>query len=125
MNARKKSAARDPSPRGASPAAAVVTYTVKYSEEAVQDLDAISDAATREVIVRRSAELRTDPLTRGKALTGDLKGYRSDRAAGQRYRIIYRVFEQAGDVVVVVIGIRKGGDRRDAYAVASRRVGTT
>lgn len=111
------------SPHDAAEIQVVLTYSVKFDEAAVLDLDDISDNATREVILRRAAELKDEPLKRGKALTGDLKGYRSDRAAGQRYRIVFRVFEQNGEVVVVVVGIRKEGDKKDVYTMASRRVG--
>ncbi|MEF2278774.1 type II toxin-antitoxin system RelE/ParE family toxin [Deinococcus sp. YIM 134068] len=93
-----------------------------FTEEADADLMAISDEGTRGVIVRRAAELRGEPLKLGKPLTGRLKNYLSVRAAGQRYRIVYRVAEQAGQVIVVVIGIRKAGDKRDAYAVAEKRL---
>lgn len=44
------------------------------------------------------------------------------RAAGQRYRIIYRVQAEAGAVTVLVVGIRKAGDKRDAYQLARRRL---
>ena len=58
----------------------------------------------------------------GKPLIGDLKNFRSLRAAGQRYRIVYQVAVQAGLVIVVVIGIRKEGDKRDVYAIAGKRL---
>ena len=44
------------------------------------------------------------------------------RAAGQRYRVVYQVALLEGVVTVVVVGIRKEGDRRDAYRVASKRL---
>lgn len=73
--------------------------------------------------MRRAQQLDTEPLAQGKALTGDLKGLRSVRAAGQRYRILYRVGVQAGEVTVAVVGVRKEGDKRDVYRVARRRMG--
>jgi mRNA interferase RelE/StbE len=58
----------------------------------------------------------------GKPLVGDLKGYRSVRAVGQRYRIIYRVSQLTVTVAVVALGIRKGGSRDDIYTLAQKLV---
>lgn len=98
-------------------------FQVSFSEEADGDLAAISDAATREVIIRRALELDHEPLSQGKPLQGDLKTYRSIRAAGQRYRVIYQVAVSAGAVTVVVVGIRCEGNNKDVYKVASKRLG--
>ncbi|WP_034405250.1 type II toxin-antitoxin system RelE/ParE family toxin [Deinococcus sp. RL] len=92
------------------------------TDEADNDLAQISDAATREVVLRRALALREEPLKQGKPLQEPLKHYRSVRAAGQRYRIVYQVAVSAGQVIVVVIGIRKQGSKRDVYAVAERRL---
>ena len=56
----------------------------------------------------------------GKALSEELTGYRSIRAVGQRYRIIYQIVEDKVLVVVVGIGRRKEGDKRDVYTVTMR-----
>ena len=90
-------------------------FAVKFTPEAGEDLAAISDRATVEVIVRRAFALKQEPLKQGKPLRGPLKNYRSVHAAGQRYRIVYQVAVEAGQVVIVVIGIRKAGDKTDAY----------
>lgn len=100
-------------------------FKVQFSAKARDDLRAVTDTRTQRAILGRAYQLDVEPLAQGKALTGDLKGYRSVRAAGQRYRVVYRVGVQAGMVTVVVVGIRKEGDKRDAYRVASRRVGGT
>jgi mRNA interferase RelE/StbE len=49
-----------------------------------------------------------------------LEGYRSVRAVGRRYRIIYKLEEEQVVVVVVTIGIRKDGDKKDAYELAKK-----
>ena len=49
-----------------------------------------------------------------------MTGYRSIRAVGQRYRIIYQIIQDQVLVVVVGIGRRKEGDRRDVYTVTMR-----
>lgn len=107
-----------------SPPDITPSFQVSLTEEAEQDLAQISDTVTQRAILRRTLELRRDPLHLGKPLTGPLKHFRSLRAAGQRSRIIYQVALNAETraVVVVVIGIRKHGDRRDADAVASKRL---
>lgn len=113
----KKKPAQPPS------AATARVFRVAFTEEADSDVGGISDLGTRAAVLKRAAALTNDPTRQGKALGDDLKGVRSVRAAGQRYRVLYRVYEQAGQVVIVVIGIRKEGDRKDVYNVASKRLG--
>lgn len=98
-------------------------FEVILSDEAQGDLAEISDTATRAAILLRAEELEREPEKQGKPLGRQLRHYRSVRAAGQRYRIVYQVAVADGQVLVVVIGIRKAGDRRDAYAVAGKRLG--
>ncbi len=45
----------------------------------------------------------------------ELTGYRSVRAAGKRYRIVYRIEESRVIVFVVFVGLRREGDRTDVY----------
>ncbi|MHA0044397.1 type II toxin-antitoxin system RelE family toxin [Deinococcus sp. PEB2-63] len=123
MTPKKKATQTDSiPPRAADQAEAMNEFQVSLTEDADADLAEISDAKTRAAILRRALALQHDPLAQGKALTGNLKNYRSLRAAGQRYRILYQVAMQAGQVVVVVIGIRQEGSKRDAYAVADKRL---
>lgn len=124
MTPKKKPSTPDQQPQSTAPIEEVIQYTVSLTAEAAADLEDISDTATREVILRRASELQNEPLKQGKALTGDLKTYRSVRAAGQRYRLVYQVVVHTGtgQVIVVVIGIRKEGNKRDVYRVASKRL---
>jgi mRNA-degrading endonuclease RelE of RelBE toxin-antitoxin system len=69
-------------------------------EAAKKQLASIKDRRIREKIVERAEALAIDPEKQGKELGGDLEGYRSVRAIGQRYRIIYRV---DGENIVVVV----------------------
>lgn len=87
------------------------------------DLDAISDVRTRKAIIRKAFDLDTEPDKQGKQLSGDLAAYRVVRAAGQRYRVVYQVATLEGVVTVVIVGIRKEGDKRDVYRVAGKRLG--
>lgn len=100
-----------------------MTFEVAFSSAADADLEAITDVRTRTAIIRKAFELETEPMAKGKPLRANLKDYRSIRAAGQRYRIIYQIGMLEGVVTVVVVGIRKEGDKRDAYRVASKRLG--
>jgi mRNA interferase RelE/StbE len=117
----KKTSSSAP-PASTTEAKTPAEYQVKFAPDAAGDLDQISDQRTVGKILKRAGELKSDPMRQGKALTDELKGYRSVRAAGQRYRIVYRVFEIDGEVVIVVVGIRKAGDKTDAYAVAEKRL---
>ncbi len=50
--------------------------------------------------------------------------YRSIRAVGPRYRIIYRIGNEEVLVIVVAIGRRQEGDRQDVYQIAQKLVST-
>ena len=64
--------------------------------------------------------LAEEPEKQGKPLTGELTGYRSLRAVGQRYRIIYRIEEGKVLVLVMALGIRKEGSGKDIYMLAQK-----
>ena len=85
-------------------------------------LEAITDRRVREKIASMIDSLESDPEVRGKPLDDDLAGYRSVRAVGQRYRIIYRVERLTVTVMVVAAGIRKEGSRDDIYRVAAKLI---
>jgi mRNA interferase RelE/StbE len=80
----------------------------------------IKDSRIRSQILKRIDTLENNPEQRGKPLDEDLYGYRSIRAVGQRYRVIYKVYENEVLVLVVMLGIRKEGDKKDVYALAKK-----
>jgi mRNA interferase RelE/StbE len=80
----------------------------------------IEDRRIRQQISDAITGLSVDPEIKGKALLGELAGYRSLRAAGQRYRGIYQVVAEDVFVVVVAVGKRKDGDRKDVYSLARK-----
>jgi mRNA interferase RelE/StbE len=45
------------------------------------------------------------------------------RAVGQRYRIVYQVIEQTVVVLVVGVGRRKDGDKKDIYTQLAKLLG--
>lgn len=97
-----------------------MTYQVVIVPTALKLLKAISNRATRQRIMNRIAGLRKEPEKQGKPLTGDLAGFRSLRAAGQRYRIIYQIQKGKVTVIVVAVGIRKEGSKEDIYTLARK-----
>lgn len=99
------------------------TFTVELNNQAQTDLRAIQDKRTQRAITEGLLRLDTEPAKRGKPLTDDLPGYYTIRLAGQRYRAVYSISVNQGLVTVVVIGIRKAGDKRDVYRVARKRLG--
>lgn len=99
-----------------------MTFEVIFTDEVDGDLEAITDVRTRNAVIRKAFDLENEPDKQGKPLGKDLSDYRVVRAAGQRYRVIYQVATLEGVVTVVVIGIRKEGDKRDAYRVPSKRL---
>jgi len=99
-----------------------VNYQVIIQPSALSMLKHISDRRVQEKIRERIDGLAVDPDKQGKPLTDELAGYRSLRAVGQRYRIIYRVERGRVLVLVVAVGIRKEGSRRDIYTLARRLI---
>ena len=97
-----------------------VPYRVRLTPTAEAMLSAIKDRRVRDAIRDRIDGLAHDPDKQGKPLLGELKGLRSLRAVGQRYRIIYRLHEAHVEVIVVAVGLRREGDRDDIYRLAQR-----
>jgi mRNA interferase RelE/StbE len=98
----------------------VEEYQVILSEQARQLFAQVKDRREQQILLTRIEKLKHDPDKQGKALSEELIGYRSVRAVGQRYRIIYRIEQDQVLVVVVGIGRRKEGDKRDVYEVTRR-----
>ena len=82
----------------------------------------VSDRRIQKLLIERAERLADEPEKQGSPLTSTLTGYRDCRAAGQRYRIIYRIEEDENVVIVAAIGIRRDGARKDIYALARRLV---
>ena len=95
---------------------------IEITPTALESLKAIADRRTRSAIVRRIDTLAEEPEKLGKPLRGWLSGFMSVRAAGQRYRIVYRVEGTGKRVLVYMAGIRREGNSRDVYALAERLV---
>jgi mRNA interferase RelE/StbE len=98
-----------------------VTYEIRFTPTAMQMLRDIKDQRIQKQIAETVKRLAHDPDKQGKPLYDALLGYRSLRVVGQRYRVVYAI-TQPTTVVVVAIGIRKEGDKRDVYNLATRIV---
>ncbi len=97
-----------------------MAWRIVLTATARAQLAAITDRRTRQAVARRIDRLAHDPEQQGKPLVGELVGYYSTRAAGQRYRIIYQIAADTVIVYVLALGIRRGGDRSDIYTLARR-----
>ena len=95
-------------------------YKVLLTEHAEETLSQIKDQRKLRQIGKQIDRLEQAPLKIGKPLSHDLSGFRSLRAASQRYRIIYSVLKNENVVYVVAVGLRKEGDRDDIYSKMSR-----
>lgn len=97
-----------------------MSWKIRLTPAAEKQFEAISDKRIQESINKRISSLKHEPEKQGKPLADDLAGYRSIRAVGQRYRIIYRIEAEIVTVVVVTLGIRKEKDKKDVYELAKR-----
>ena len=95
-------------------------WTVELTPQARLMLEAIKDRRTLDKIRERIDGLAREPRKQGKSLMGELSGFYSLRAAGQRYRIIYTLQEDKIVVLVVATGIREAGDKADIYTLTQK-----
>lgn len=100
----------------------MMTYAIRITPTALEMIRAVRDRRVNDLIQKRIDQLAKDPDKQGKELHGELWGYRCVRAVGQRYRILYRVEGRAVIVLVVAIGIRKEGSRKDIYELAQKMI---
>jgi len=90
-------------------------YRVVIQPTAFKLLKEISDRRIRKKISDRIDKLKESPEIQGKPLLGELDGYYSVRAVGQRYRIIYAIEQAQVTVMIVALGIRKDGSKQDVF----------
>ncbi|MFQ5866012.1 MAG: type II toxin-antitoxin system RelE/ParE family toxin [bacterium] len=91
-------------------------YSIQLTDVAKKMLKEISDIRIKKKIGERIDKLSNNPDLQGKSLKGILSGYRSVRAVGQRYRIVYKIEEEKVFVYIIGVGIRKEGSKGDIYA---------
>lgn len=95
-------------------------YRIFLTSKARKQLAEVTDQRVLSKLNQAISGLEIDPDKQGKPLTGDLAGFRSIRAVGQRWRILYQVKGDQIEVLVVLLGLRREGDRSDIYALARR-----
>ena len=100
-------------------------YEVLYTDDAADMLAEIQDRRVQKKLSDMVDSLVESPESRGKALLRDLFGFRSIRAIGQRYRIVYTVDTVSLQVIIVGVGIRRDGDRGDIYEQMRRVIQST
>lgn len=98
----------------------VKKWNVEISKRALKQLALVTDRRIQDALKTRLKRLDIEPDKQGKPLGDELRGYYSVRAVGQRYRIIYRIEDEQVLVLVVLVGIRKEGDKKDVYALAKK-----
>jgi mRNA interferase RelE/StbE len=96
-----------------------VIWAIALTPTAQRMLEPITDRRVRRKVRERIDGLAHDPEQQGKPLLGELAGYRTLRAVGQRYRIVYRV-DRGRVLVVVAVGLRKAAHRDDMYTLARK-----
>ena len=98
------------------------SYRVTWTATALDMVAAIPDRRVQRILFDRAGGLAHAPEQQGKALTEELSGFRSLRAAGQRYRILYRIDRHKVTVLVAAVGRRKQGDTADIYELARKLI---
>lgn len=97
-----------------------MSYRIEVTPSALAMLKAAPDRRIQEKLRDSIDRLVEEPDKQGKALTGALIRYRSIRAVGQRYRVVYQVHADTNTVEVLAMGIRKEGSKKDIYTLAKK-----
>ncbi|KAM3100222.1 type II toxin-antitoxin system RelE family toxin [Phormidesmis sp. 146-35] len=97
-----------------------IEYKIQLTPLALEMLAAVKDRREQEKLRDRIDQLKTEPEKQGKALVDNLSGFRSVRAVGQRDRIVYQVEQAQVLILVVGIGRRKEGDKKDIYTLLEK-----
>ena len=97
-------------------------WKVSLTQNAEMQFAAIKDRRVQDGLRTSLRRLEYEPELQGKPLIDELASYRSVRAVGQSYRIIYRVDGEQVTVLVVTSGIRKDGDKKDVYQLAKKLI---
>ena len=92
-----------------------IEFEIQLTPLALEMFANIKDKRHQKALSSKIDKLKIEPEKQGKPLTGQLINYRSVRAVGQRYRIIYQVEKDKVVVLVVGVGLRKEGDKGDIY----------
>ena len=87
-------------------------YKIRLTQIAAEFISRL-DTKSQQQVLEKIEILKEEPLKVGKPLKGNLQDYRSIRSVGQRYRIIYQVKETEIEVLVVAVGIRRDGDKKN------------
>lgn len=95
-------------------------YEVELTLLALEMLGNVKDRREQQALSDRIDKLKLEPEKQGKPLLDKLQGYFSVRAVGQRYRIVYQVVQEQVVVLVVGVGRRKEGDKKDVYRLMER-----
>ena len=95
-------------------------WRIIVAPAALKMLLGVKDGREQKLLRKRISALAEDPDKQGKALWDELAGYRTVRAVGQRYRIIYKIEDDRVLVYVVFLGRRKQGSKHDVYELARK-----
>lgn len=95
-------------------------FAIAWTQTALKLVGGIPDQRIRRLISQRTDQLAKSPEEQGKALIGELAGFRTVRTVGQRYRIVYRVERREVVVLIVAVGRRRSGDKSDIYELAKK-----
>jgi mRNA interferase RelE/StbE len=96
-------------------------YKIKLTEIAAEYIKKL-DSKSQKQVIEKIELLKNNPEQVGKQLKGNLKEYRSIQSVGQRYRIIYQINEKEIIVLIVAVGIRRDGDKKDIYELMKKYV---
>lgn len=89
-------------------------YVIKFTSDAIADIKLLIPKQLKGPLQKALTEtVSADPVSCSHELREDLAGYRS--FTWQKYRIVYRVFEDLQAVAVVGVGLRSPQSAENIY----------
>lgn len=91
-------------------------YELIFDDQVYKDLERLNKSTYKRIVSTIKKKLTQDPVSFGKPLTGNLKGYYRLRI--DDYRVIYKIENKKLIVFVIAVGARKDDV---IYRIADKR----
>ena len=101
-----------------------MAWKILFTPEAKKSLKALKSKDVQREVVERLKELSKDPeiQKRRKMLRGELSGLYSIRVGGRRYRIVYKLDGEKLVIIVIHVGKRESGAKKEIYQLTKKLV---
>jgi mRNA-degrading endonuclease RelE of RelBE toxin-antitoxin system len=104
---------RTPPPPSAEQPSSRPSFELRYTADAAKDIQGLDGSVRKQLRKVLEKKLAFDPEGYGLPLRGSLANYWKHEFGN--HRIVYRIYQEQGVVVICAVGVRKQGDAEDIY----------